>query len=110
MSEQREINNTGQFTLSITLKNGETYNFSPTLEAKRAGGGNPFRGLKRVFGGASIPEGKGMLQIKSNPPGAVIMHNGKPLPKLTPMKEPMEPGTYSVTIRMEGYANYLTGF
>ncbi|MCU1283977.1 MAG: serine/threonine protein kinase [Acidobacteriales bacterium] len=88
---------------SIALKNGETYNFAPILETKRAGGGNPFRGLKRVFGGGSIPEGKGMLQIKSNPEGALIMHNGKAFPKATPLKAPMDPGTYTVTIRLEGY-------
>jgi len=31
------------------------------------------------------------------------MHNGKPFPKLTPLKGPMDPGTYQVTIRLDGY-------
>jgi predicted Ser/Thr protein kinase len=88
---------------SVTLKDGDSYTFAPKLEAKRAGGG-AFRGLKRIFGGGeAIPEGKGMVQIKTNPPGAQVMHNGKPFPKATPLKGPMDPGIYQVTIRLDGY-------
>jgi predicted Ser/Thr protein kinase len=90
---------------SVSLKDGESYTFSPSLQEKRAGGGgNPFRGLKRIFGGGeAIPEGQGLIHIKTNPPGAAVMHNGKPFPTLTPLKGPMEPGTYQVTIRLDGY-------
>jgi serine/threonine protein kinase len=89
---------------SVNLKDGETYTFAPTLQAKRAGGGNPFRGIKKMFGGGeAIPEGKGVVQIRTNPEGAIVMHNGKAISKTTPAKFPMDPGTYQVTIRLEGY-------
>jgi len=59
--------------------------------------------FQKMFGGEQIPEGKGMVQIKTNPEGAVVMHKGKAWPQLTPIKGPMDPGTYVVTIRMEGF-------
>jgi serine/threonine-protein kinase len=90
--------------VSVSLKDGEAYTFAPNLVAQRPGGsGNPFRKLKHIFGSEQIPEGKGMVQIKTNPAGAIVMHRGKAWPQLTPIKGPMDPGTYQITIRMEGY-------
>ena len=88
---------------SVTLKEGESYDFSPTLEAMKVPGGkNPFRAMRRMFGGG-IPEGQGIVQVQSNPPGAEIVFRGRPWPKTTPARGPMDPGTYQIVLRLEGY-------
>jgi len=87
----------------VNLRAGANHTFAPKLEQAKAGGGNPFRGIGRLFGGGKIPEGKGMVNIKTNPSGADIFHNGVKVDKQTPAKFPMDPGTYKVTIRKDGY-------
>ncbi|MEO6119954.1 MAG: PEGA domain-containing protein, partial [Terriglobales bacterium] len=88
---------------TTSVKAGARHTFAPTLEVAKSGGGNPFRGIRGLFGGNKIPEGKGMVNFKTNPSGADIIHNGVKVDKQTPAKFPMDPGSYKVTIRKEGY-------
>lgn len=86
---------------TTAIKSGQNHTFAPTLVAAKAGG-NPFRSIRGMFG-AKIPEGKGMVNFKTTPPGADIFHNGVKVGKQTPAKFPMDPGNYKVTIRKAGY-------
>ncbi len=88
---------------SVTLKDGESYDFAPTLEPVRANGGkNPFRGFRRIFGGG-IPAGQGVIQIQTEPQGANIVLEGRKMPRQTPARIPLDPGTYRIVFRLEGY-------
>ncbi|MEO5936736.1 MAG: protein kinase [Terriglobales bacterium] len=95
---------------TASVKAGARHTFAPTLEVAKSGGGNPFRGIRGLFGGNKIPEGKGMVNFKTNPSGADIIHNGVKVEKQTPAKFPMDPGSYKVTIRKEGYKARLHEF
>ncbi len=50
-----------------------------------------------------LPAGKGGLQIRTNPPGAQITVNDIPVPRATPFRFPVAPGTYRVRLSMDGY-------
>jgi len=63
-------------------------------------GGNPFRKLGKLFG--SKEEG-GTLEIRSNPKGAEVLVNGNPTGKKTPVKTSSPVGTYTITLRLEGF-------
>ncbi len=95
---------------SPTLKEGETYNYAPVLEPQKSGGGNPFHALKGMFGGQKIPEGKGLVQIKTKPPGAQIIYQGSSVGQTTPLKLPLDPGTYRVSIKLTGYRTQQKDF
>ena len=91
----REVNT------SATLNEGENYNFAPSLEAqagKRAWLRNVFTG-----GNGKAAEGTGLLVIRSNPAGAQIFHDKELLSKSTPMRRPTKPGTYTITLKLNGY-------
>jgi serine/threonine-protein kinase len=85
-------------TMTPTLKDGETLNLAPVLEAEKSG-----HGIKGIFGGKKIPAGKGMVQIKTSPPGAEVIYKGRTLEQRTPFKVPLDPGNYRVTIKLKGY-------
>jgi hypothetical protein len=88
---------------SITLKDGQNFNYGPTLLAKGADNESPFRKLGRFFGGRSIPEGKGVINIKTRPAGAHVIHNGQTSAMVTPARVPMAPGSYDITLQLDGY-------
>jgi serine/threonine-protein kinase len=98
---------------NVTLGDGEKYNFSPTLISKtataqqRAAQRERRQGFfSKIFGGGQrIPAGKGMVMIRTTPPGATIIHNGKTSPAQTPIRVPMDPGNYTVTLHLDGYKN-----
>ena len=50
-----------------------------------------------------LPAGKGGLQIRTNPPGAQITINDIPVPRATPFRFPVGPGTYRVRLNLDGY-------
>jgi hypothetical protein len=87
------------------LSEGETFSFSPVLlsldtPTDDAKGSSM---LRRFFGADTIPEGKGLVHIRTNPEGATIMVDGRAAPKKTNAKWPAEPGVYSIVLQMEGY-------
>ena len=103
---QIEVRKNGyqEAAVETNLSEGENYNFAPILQVDKPEGRRGFGALRGMFGGGDkIPAGKGMLNLKTTPPGALVFHNGKASGKLTPIKWPIEPGSYKVTIKLDGY-------
>ena len=98
---------------NVNLTDGETYSFAPTLVSRNASAQQKAeqrerRGgfLGKIFGGGQkATAGKGMVVIRSSPAGATVMRNGKPTQGVTPLRVPLEPGDYSVTLHLDGYKN-----
>jgi hypothetical protein len=59
--------------------------------------------LRRIFGVETIPEGKGLVHIRTDPEGATIVVDGKAAPKKTNARWPADPGVYSIVLQMNGY-------
>ena len=59
--------------------------------------------LRRFFGTDTIPEGKGLVHIRTDPEGATIVVDGKAAPKKTNARWPADPGVYSIVLQMSGY-------
>jgi serine/threonine-protein kinase len=103
----------GEENTNVNLSDGETYSFAPALVSKNASAQQRAEQRERrggffskIFGGGQkIPAGKGMLVVRSAPAGAIVMHNGKPTQGITPLRVPMDPGNYSVTLHLDGYKN-----
>ena len=84
---------------------GQTVNFAPQLQPAEAFGREKARlAAWRTFEQTGqLPAGKGGLQIRTNPPGAQITVNDIPVPRATPFRFPVAPGTYRVRLSMDGY-------
>jgi serine/threonine-protein kinase len=87
------------------LSEGETFSFSPVLlsvdtPSDEAKGSSM---LRRFFGADTIPEGKGLVHIRTHPEGATIMVDGRAAPKKTNAKWPADPGVYSIVLQLDGY-------
>src|SRR5580765_775397 len=88
-----------------TVAEGQTMSFSPVLlsvNPQSEDGKSPTL-LRRLFGTDTIPEGKGLVHIRTNPDGAAIIVDGKPAPKKTNARWPADPGVYSIVLQMSGY-------
>ena len=88
-----------------TVAEGQTLSFSPVLlsvnvQPEDGKNANP---LRRFFGTDTIPEGKGLVHIRTNPEGATIVVDGKEAPKKTNARWPADPGVYSIILQMTGY-------
>lgn len=59
--------------------------------------------MKRLLGGNDIPAGKGIVEVKTRPKGATVSVAGVNIARPTPMRFPMRPGTYTITIQKPGY-------
>ncbi|MBI2682459.1 MAG: serine/threonine protein kinase [Acidobacteriales bacterium] len=91
--------------LSISAKDGDTVDFSPTLDAIEVAEGKK-RGsgfFRKVFKGEQIPEGKGLLALKTRPAGAQVTVDGAVAPNLSPIRFPLDPGSHDMLIRLEGH-------
>ncbi len=84
---------------------GQTVNFAPQLQPGNMFGREKTRlAAWRTFEQTGqLPAGKGGLQIRTNPPGAQITVNDIPVPRATPFRFPVAPGTYRVRLSMDGY-------
>jgi hypothetical protein len=58
--------------------------------------------LGKLFGGG-VPAGKGMIDFRTNPPGARILVDGAEARIATPAHAPMPPGNYTITLVEPGY-------
>jgi predicted Ser/Thr protein kinase len=88
-----------------TVAEGQTMSFSPVLlsvNPQSEDGKSPTL-LRRIFGTDTIPEGKGLVHIRTNPEGASIVVDGKPAPKKTNARWPADPGVYSIVLQLSGY-------
>jgi serine/threonine-protein kinase len=88
-----------------TFSEGQTQSFSPLLlsvNQPSEDGKNP-NFLRRILGTDTVPDGKGLVHIRTNPEGASIVIDGKTAPKKTNARWPADPGVYSIVLQMDGY-------
>jgi len=86
-------------SVTTSIAEGETFPFAPKLQPGSSE--SAASKLKTFFGG--IPAGKGQVDVHSDPRGAVILVNGRPYEKKAPTKLILDPGTYSLVLKLEGY-------
>ncbi len=89
-----------------TLAEGQTLNFSPVLlqPATQMSQTNRQGFWKKIFGGSdAVPEGKGLVHIHTVPEGATIQVGAQVAPHRTNVVWPVDPGTYDLVLRMDGY-------
>ena len=67
-------------------------------------GMNPLGRVRRFFAG--VPAGKGVIEIRSRPRGADVWINRFQVPARTPLRIPIKPGTYVVTVHLPGFKPY----
>lgn len=94
-----------EMSMEDTVAEGQTMSFSPVMlstNVQPEDGKSP-NPLRRFFGTDTIPEGKGLVHIRTNPEGATIMVDGKAAPKKTNARWPADPGVYSIVLQMSGY-------
>jgi serine/threonine-protein kinase len=94
-----------EMSMEDTVSEGQTMSFSPVLlstNVQPEDGKSP-NPLRRFFGTDTIPEGKGLVHIRTNPEGATILVDGKAAPKNTNARWPADPGVYSIVLQMSGY-------
>ena len=85
---------------------GQTLNFAPQLQqgvGEGMGAKGKLAAWRTFEETGQLPAGKGGLQIRTNPPGAQITVNDIPVPRKTPFRFPVAPGTYRVRLSMDGY-------
>ena len=93
---------------------GQSINISPALKAKNTAfigqqqlqdtqplGSLP--NLKRFYAGGEIPDGMGALQVRTRPRGVTILVDGASIPRQSPFKFPLRPGTHNITLMKEGF-------
>ncbi len=87
------------------LTQGQTINFSPVLLSldQHSDKGSSPTFLNHLLGADTIPEGKGLVHIRTVPEGATIVVDGRVAPKKSNARWPADPGVYSVDLRMKGY-------
>jgi predicted Ser/Thr protein kinase len=88
-----------------TIAEGQTLSFSPVLlsvSTAAEDGKNP-NFFRRILGSDTVPDGKGLVHIRTDPEGATIIVDGKPAPKKTNARWPADPGVYSIQLQMPGY-------
>lgn len=91
-------------TASTNLKaDGETVTVFETLakvgETKEI---KPIGGFKKIFGSSS--ENMGRIHIETKPKGAKVTVGTQVVAKPTPVEFALNPGSYQITLELEGYA------
>ena len=84
----------------LSLHAGQTLGYAPKLMPNE--GGKAVSGFRRLFRGG-IPEGDGLMDFKTDPPGASVLINGVPIEKATPLRWAILPGDYDVVFSMKGF-------
>jgi predicted Ser/Thr protein kinase len=93
-------------TADEDVAEGQTASFSPVLLSlgQQVENGSNGSLLKRMFGAENtVPEGKGLVHIRTEPEGATIIVDGKTAPKKSNARWPAEPGVYTIVLQMDGY-------
>jgi hypothetical protein len=88
-----------QAETTMNMHSGESYSFAPSLRPTKD---SPLGAFKHIFGGGDS-SGRGVLDVRTKPKGAEVWIDGVLLPRKTPTRTPMQPGTYHVTLRKEGF-------
>jgi serine/threonine-protein kinase len=84
-------------TTSPDLRAGEPFIYATALKEKKGVGGF----FRRVLGG--VPEGKGVIEVRTSPKGATILVNGKEHAQKSNTDLALDPGTYTVALRLAGH-------
>jgi len=89
----------------VSVTEGQTASFAPVLlsQSLRAERGRSTNFLNRFTGTDAIPDGKGLVHIRTVPDGATIIIDGRVAPKKTNAKWPADPGVYSIVLQLDGY-------
>jgi len=92
-------------SLDASFSEGQTVSFSPVLLSanQQTEDAKSTNLLRRIFGSDTVPEGKGLVHIRTDPEGAQIIIDGKPAPKKTNARWPADPGVYSIVLQLSGY-------
>lgn len=87
------------------LAQGQTANFAPVLLSldQHSDKGSSPNFLNRIMGADTIPDGKGLVHIRTVPEGATIIVDGRVAPKKSNARWPADPGVYSIDLQMNGY-------
>ncbi|MCI0352597.1 MAG: PEGA domain-containing protein [Acidobacteriales bacterium] len=85
---------------SVNLRPGELFTYSPILKA--ADSDRMAQKLRGIFVGNNANE-RVMVHVRTNPKGAVLLINGYPAPRTTPLRVPLSPGKYEIELQMDGY-------
>jgi predicted Ser/Thr protein kinase/type II secretory pathway pseudopilin PulG len=87
------------------LSEGQTISFTPVLmsQGQRAEDGASNKLLHRLFGAETVPDGKGLVHVRTEPEGATIIVDGRMAPKKSNAHWPADPGVYSIVLQMDGY-------
>lgn len=87
------------------LSEGQTISFTPVLlsQGQRAEDGASNSLLHRLFGAETVPDGKGLVHVRTEPEGATIIVDGRVAPKKTNAHWPADPGVYTILLQMDGY-------
>ena len=80
---------------------GQTLSLAPQLKPAGAAEGGRLGRLKRWLD--RNPQDKGVLEIRTRPKGAQIWVNDTLTPGKTPVKVPVPPGKYRITLRLPGF-------
>ena len=88
-----------------TLSEGQTATFAPVLLSvmPQPEDGHSPTFLRRMLGTDTVPDGKGLVHIRTNPEGASIFIDGRLAPKKSNARWPADPGVYSIVLEKEGY-------
>ncbi|MGH9513928.1 MAG: protein kinase domain-containing protein [Terriglobales bacterium] len=88
---------------TATLSPGQTFHYSPTLNALGDTEDIKTVGKLKKFFGSSEPVGMGIVSIKIQPRGSQITVNGRLLEKLSPVDFYLNPGTYVIDATASGF-------
>ncbi|PYP91881.1 MAG: hypothetical protein DMG65_06160 [Candidatus Angelobacter sp. Gp1-AA117] len=95
-------------TFKETMAEGQLLSFSPVLPPLQVEPMPRAGGLRKLFGGGdAIPAGKGLLSIRTQPEGATIVIRDQVLSEKTNARLLVDPGTYDVILKMDGYKPLL---
>ncbi len=89
-----------------TLAEGQTTSFSPVMlsaNQRTEDGPSSNNFFKKMIGADTVPDGKGLVHVRTVPEGATIIVDGKTAPKHSNARWPAEPGIYTIILQMDGY-------
>ncbi|HEY7096558.1 MAG TPA: serine/threonine-protein kinase [Terriglobales bacterium] len=89
---------------TANLQMGQTFHYAPSL--RPLGNADTVKTVgkfKKMFGGGSDTDGRGMVSVKTQPKGAQVLVNNRMLDKLSPVEFYLNPGNYVIDIVASGY-------
>jgi serine/threonine-protein kinase len=92
---------------TLKLAAGASTDYSPSLRpAGRTDNIRTVGGLSKMFGGG-LAHDMAQIEVKTEPKGARVTINGKPLDKTTPVVIQVEAGNYDLVLEKDGYQSLV---